>query len=700
VFHIVNEETRSDAESPVERVLREGVVVGLANHTLLIGRGGDERPIADSGAPIRDEGGDVTGVVLVFRDQAEERAAQHALEESERKFRDIVGSLDEAYYLCTVDGRLEDHNPAFNRIMGIDPERDLRGSRMPDFWRDPDDRKVYVAELLATGVVRNFVANARQVDGQFIVVIVNSHLLRDEAGGPLRIEGTFADFTDHKRMEDALRESEEKYRNLFDNAEVGMYRSRLDGSGIVALNQRLADIFGFTREEMLASPATIRWADPVAREEMVRLVREHGQLRDHEIDIVTKGGEVRTALASIKLYPGEGYLEGTVVDITERRRAVETLKEREKRLAALYDNVNEVIFYLDLEGEDRYRIHSINPAFTKATGLTAAQVVGKLISEIIPEPSLSLVLSNYRKAIEDGESVRWEEVTPYPAGNKVGDVTANPVFNERGVCTNLIVTVYDITERKRAEDEIRLLNTGLEERVADRTAQLEESNKELEAFSYSVSHDLRAPLRAIHGFTRIVAESYAPHLDAEGQRLCSVISENTERMSRLIDDLLEFARLGRTAVRPSRIDMAAMASSTFDELTTPESRERIDFNVDPLPPADADTTLMRQVWTNLLLNAIKFSSRRERAVIEVRGEPDGSELVYSIRDNGVGFDMQYADKLFGVFQRLHSTREFEGTGVGLAVVQRVIHRHGGRVWAHGETDRGATFYFSLTRKGA
>jgi signal transduction histidine kinase len=235
----------------------------------------------------------------------------------------------------------------------------------------------------------------------------------------------------------------------------------------------------------------------------------------------------------------------------------------------------------------------------------------------------------------------------------------------------------------------------LERRIRERTAQLEVANRELEAFGYSVSHDLRAPLRAIDGYTRILLEEYQPLLDAEGKRVCSVISESAHKMSVLIDDLLSFSRLGRSAINPRKLNMEEMANAVFQDLTTAQSRKRIDFRVDAATPVMGDLSLLRQVWVNLISNAIKFSSKQKRAVIRVRGENTEGEVVYSVQDNGVGFDMQYANKLFGVFQRLHSAREFEGNGVGLALVQRVVLRHGGRVWAEGEIGKGATFYFSL-----
>lgn len=249
--------------------------------------------------------------------------------------------------------------------------------------------------------------------------------------------------------------------------------------------------------------------------------------------------------------------------------------------------------------------------------------------------------------------------------------------------------------RKRAEEEVRALNAELEERVRMRTAELETSIREMEAFSYSVSHDLRAPLRAIDGYAALLDSEASAALDAEARELLRKIRASARTMSTLIDELLEFSRTGRSELRRTRLDMGEIVRSAFEQLTTPAERERVELRVGALPPADGDAALVRHVVTNLLSNALKFSSRRERAVIEVGSREEGSRAVYFVKDNGAGFDMKYVEKLFGVFQRLHSSSEFPGVGVGLAIVQRIVTRHGGTVSATGRVGEGAEFTFSL-----
>jgi len=258
------------------------------------------------------------------------------------------------------------------------------------------------------------------------------------------------------------------------------------------------------------------------------------------------------------------------------------------------------------------------------------------------------------------------------------EISLSPLATREGMLVS--TAIRDITERKRRDEEIRKLN------------------QELEAFSYSVSHDLRAPLRAIDGYCRMLLEDHAKGLDGEGRRLLDVVVSSTRRMGQLIDDLLEFSRLGRTALRISRLDVSELVQEALRELAEDLAKRRIEMKVSSLPSAFGDRTLLKQVILNLLGNAIKYTRPRELATIEVGGASDETQNTYWVKDNGVGFEMEYAQQLFGVFQRLHSSEEFEGTGVGLALVQRIIHRHGGRLWAEGAVDRGATFYFTLPIK--
>jgi light-regulated signal transduction histidine kinase (bacteriophytochrome) len=253
----------------------------------------------------------------------------------------------------------------------------------------------------------------------------------------------------------------------------------------------------------------------------------------------------------------------------------------------------------------------------------------------------------------------------------------------------------DVTERKQAQERIQQLNSELEQRVIERTVQLEAANKELEAFSYSVSHDLRAPLRAVDGFSQAVLEDYGPQLPEECRQDLQTIRNGAQKMGQLIDDLLTFSRLSRLPLSKRTVDTSKLVRSVLGDLNHQRQGRQVDVRIADLPPCQADPALLKQVWINLLSNALKYTGKRDDALVEIGCGQDKGQNVFFVRDNGTGFDMQYAHKLFGVFQRLHRAEDYEGTGVGLAIVQRVIHRHGGRVWAESKLNCGATFYFTL-----
>lgn len=375
------------------------------------------------------------------------------------------------------------------------------------------------------------------------------------------------------------------------------------------------------------------------------------------------------------------------------------LQDSQRQLSLIYDSISDVIFLLAVGSDERFRFVSVNHAFVTATGLSEDKVAGKLVQEVIPEPAHALVLGKYREAILDKRTVTWEEVSEYPTGTKYGVVSVTPVFDDEGNCTYLVGAVHDVTERRQAEEEIRKLNDELEQRVNERTSELEATSKELEAFSYSVSHDLRAPLRAIDGFSGMLLEDFGDQLPSEGRRYLGVIRRNVQNMGALVDALLTLSRLSREPLATKQVRMGDLVKQSFDELQAEREGRQAELIIGDLPPAQGESTLLKQVWLNLLGNALKFSRGRDISRIEVGCLLADGRDVYYVKDNGAGFDMRYADKLFGVFQRLHRDEEFEGTGVGLATVQRIIHRHGGHIWAEAELDKGATFHFTLGDAG-
>lgn len=378
------------------------------------------------------------------------------------------------------------------------------------------------------------------------------------------------------------------------------------------------------------------------------------------------------------------------------REKNDIIKQNNERLHSIFETTADAIFDIEIEDNSKYKFVSVNKSFERITGASIDQIIGKYAHEIIPPESINHVIKKYRQAIDEKKIIHWEDTFNYPKGELTTLISISPIFNQDGNCIRLIGTLHDITERKKAEDKIKELNKNLEQKVKDRTSKLKTANEELEAFTYSVSHDLRAPLRAIHGFSQMLIEDYENKLDPDGIRIINTISNNATKLGDLIDDLLAFSQLGRKKINREHINMNELIDDVLDDINK-SFKHNTEIIVDKLHNIDADYSLIKQVIRNLISNAIKYSSNKTNPRVNVSSKKERNEIIFTVADNGAGFDMQYADKLFGVFERLHSQEEFEGIGVGLAIAHRVIKKHNGRIWAEGEVNKGATFNFALRK---
>ncbi len=378
----------------------------------------------------------------------------------------------------------------------------------------------------------------------------------------------------------------------------------------------------------------------------------------------------------------------------ERRKAEAALHSSEENYRSLIELSPDALFVVSREQQ----IVFVNTAGVRLFGgETASDLIGKSMVGLTHPDSAERMKEGLQQMIDSGKAVPFSEQKMICLSGKLlaVEVAAAPVMYAGNLAAQVIV--HDIGERKRAEEQIQRLNVDLEHRVAERTSELEAANKELEAFSYSVSHDLRAPLRHIEGFVEILFVTKAANHDVETGKLLQTIAESTKQMGRLIDDLLTFSRTARAELRSTKVRLADLVQDCLKDLE-PEFKDReVEWTIAELPEVRGDPALLRQVMVNLLANALKYSRPRNPARIEVGSAANRFENVIYVADNGVGFEMRYAHKLFGVFQRLHRAADFEGTGIGLANVRRIIHRHGGRTWAEGALNQGATFYFTLPR---
>jgi PAS domain S-box-containing protein len=379
-------------------------------------------------------------------------------------------------------------------------------------------------------------------------------------------------------------------------------------------------------------------------------------------------------------------------EMTERKRAERAVQEAREYAESIVETVREPLVVLDND----LRVISVNRSFYQTFNVTPEDAEGKLIYDL---GNRQWNISMLRVLLEEiipksNQFENFEVEHEFPTiGRRTMRLNARQIYSKGIGAQMILLAIEDITERKKAEDEIKKLNEALKRRAIE----LESAYKELETFSYSVSHDLRTPLVVIGGFSRLLVEKYSSHLDAKGQQFLNLIHSKAHRMLQLIDDLLTFSRSEHQQMKPSDIDMGELAKAVFEELKSMNPEQTLRLDIKTLSPAHGDQSMIRQVFVNLLSNAIKFTRPKGAGVIEISCMAQENQNIYCVKDNGVGFDMRYVAELFRVFQRRHTVDEFEGTGVGLAIVQRIIQRHGGQVWAEGEVNKGAAFYFTLPR---
>ena len=492
-----------------------------------------------------------------------------------------------------------------------------------------------------------------------------------------------------------IAESESLFRSLFEQASMG--RAIRSMQGECQVNQAYITMLGYSEAELTSMTASA-----------LIVPEDRDQCQWAQADLLSgKSKSSRLTLRYKHKYGSHLWIDeslqlrrdgdgepiqwiSTILDISKQKRL-----EAERRQLALYTRSlieanPDTMINIKQDGS----IQDVNEAMVIATGKDRKQLIGQDFSSYFSDPEKARI--GYQKVFADGSVKDYELQMRHRSGSLLDVLFNARIFhNETGDVAGIIAVARDISERKRLERELNNLNESLEKRVTERTAELKAANEELEAFSYSVSHDLRAPLRAVDGFSRKVMLGYGDKLDQEGLRLLGVVRQNAVRMGKLIDDLLAFSRLGRREMHFVAVSMQDLAESSATELIELEPERQINFSCEAIPPCQGDPAMLKEVWMNLLSNAIKFTRQNNPAQIHVGSRIEGEFTIYWIQDNGAGFDMAYADKLFGVFQRLHSQEEFEGSGVGLALSQRIIHRHHGRIWGESQIGQGATFSFTL-----
>jgi len=546
----------------------------------------------------------------------------------------------------------------------------------------------------------NFECRIRRTDGETRWIWAAGHHKSEDTGKRQRLEGIVQDITERKQAEEELRQSEKRHRLLAETMRQGVVLQDINGE-IIEMNSAAERILGKSREQFLGSSSVQEENDTIQEngepfpdmEHPSMVALQTGQpVHDVIMGVFNpKLGDYRwISIDAIPVFhqqsacPSEVYT--VFEDVTARKQAEEAMRKSEHLYRAIGESIDYGIWVCDPDGRNIYASKS----FLNLVGLTQEQCSNFGWGDVLHPDDAERTVAAWKECVRTcgvwdfehrycGVDGQWHPILArgVPVLNKQGEVICWAGIN------------LDISKLKNTETSLK-----------ERTQQLKAANKELESFSYSISHDLKAPLRAIGGYCVMFMKKYGGTLNDDATRMINVIHDNAEKMDVLIDDLLSFSKVSRNSITISEIDMDRLASVVWDDIRATNEERELEVKITKLLPGFGDRSLIRQVLFNLFSNAVKFTRARRPGIIEMSCYTETDKVVYCLKDNGVGFDMKFYDKLFGVFQRLHSNEEYEGTGIGLALVKRIINRHGGRVWAEGQVDEGATFYFTLLKKEA
>jgi PAS domain S-box-containing protein len=575
-----------------------------------------------------------------------------------------------------------------------------------NLWKDvihPNDLKLIEKnkEYLRLGetIINRYRIKHKDGSTRFVEVKITPTL--SQAGKVAFLHGIARDITKEKKSANALMESELLFRQFFENANEGILIMDVETGRICDYNKSALELLGTSGTEILQKTPTDLSAkyqadgrlSKHAVTEIIKKAIEGENLFFEWLFLNSSGTEIpcEVRLSLIK-NQDRLLLRGSIVNITERIQAKQKLEDQQNFYSSLIANINDGIAIIGNHGRLIYQ----SPSADKISGFTYEEVKDKTIFELVhPDDLADLTITFKEISARPGIPHNRQFRFVHKDGHYVWiEGTITNMLHDKSI-NGFIANYRNIEERKKTEAQITELNTTLEKKVQERTIELLDANKELEAFSYTVSHDLQAPLRSTCGFAKILLTDYKDKLDDEGKQFLQIISDSSTRMSQLIRDLLAFSKLGKADLIKKEINMLEVIQVVLDEMRFTFSDKSFKFVTHSIANALGDLHLIKQVWFNLISNAIKYSSKKETPLIEIGCLHQNNQTVYYVKDNGAGFDMKYATKLFGVFKRLHNNEDFEGTGVGLATVHRIITRHGGRIWAEAKPGEGATFFFTL-----